>query len=118
MNAPRFRVCALVLIALTSFAVCRAGEPPKPPASEDLRGAISRSLDFLAKKGDEWMAKKDCNGCHHMPELLWSHREAKLRGFVVDQKKFDDWLAWAGERATNKSPGLEQSALMLLAMPE
>jgi len=50
--------------------------------------------------------------------MLWSHREAKLRGFVVDQAKFDEWLAWADERSKNKGPGLEMLALMKLALPD
>ena len=64
------------------------------------------------------MEQKDCNSCHHLPEMLWSHREAKLRGFGIDQKKFDEWLAWADKRAKEKGPGLEMLAFMKLAMPE
>lgn len=63
------------------------------------------------------MKSKDCNGCHHMPEMLWSHREAKLRGFEVEQGKFDGGLAWADEHSKDKKPGLEMMALMKLAMP-
>ena len=92
--------------------------PAKPPDEAKLRATISKSLGFLAKEGDQWMTDKNCNGCHHMPELLWSHREATLRGFAVDQKKFDEWLSWSVERATDKKPGLEEAALMMLAMPE
>jgi hypothetical protein len=64
------------------------------------------------------MIAKNCNGCHHLPELLWSHREARQRGFAVDSKKYEEWLAWAVERAADKRPGLEEAALMLLALPE
>ena len=118
MNALRTPARFLSLMMFAAISLCRAEEQPKPPAIAELRGAIGKGLDFLAKDGEEWMAKKDCNGCHHMPEMLWSHREAKLRGFGVDQKKFDDWLAWAVQRATDKKPGLEQAALMLLAVPD
>lgn len=118
MNALRTPARFLSLMTFAALSLCRAEQQPKPSAISELRGAIGKGLDFLAKDGEEWMAKKDCNGCHHMPEMLWSHREAKLRGFAVDQKKFDEWLAWAGQRATDKKPGLEQAALMLLAMPE
>ena len=118
MNAIRTPARFLLLMTFAALSLCRAEEQPKPPAISELRGAIGKGLDFLAKDGEEWMAKKDCNGCHHMPEMLWSHREAKLRGFAVDQKKFDEWLAWAGQRATDKKPGLEQAALMLFAMPD
>lgn len=94
-------------------------EVPAPPPSEaELRAGISKSLGFLAREGEEWMAAKNCNGCHHLPEMLWSHREARRRGFAVDAKKYDEWLEWAVERATDKKPGLEEAALMLLALPE
>ncbi|HRH96978.1 MAG TPA: hypothetical protein PLB55_13640 [Prosthecobacter sp.] len=92
--------------------------PVKPPTEAELRAVITKGLGFLAKEGDEWMTAKNCNSCHHMPELLWSHREAKRRGFAVDPKKFDEWLEWSVERATDKKPGLEEAALMILAMPE
>jgi len=92
--------------------------PVKPPDEARLRATISKGLGFLAKEGDQWMEDKNCNSCHHLPELLWSHREATLRGFAVDQKKFDEWLSWAVERAADKRPGLEEAALMILAMPE
>lgn len=92
--------------------------PVKPPTEAELRAVITKGLGFLAKEGDQWMTDKNCNSCHHMPELLWSHREARRRGFAVDAKKFDEWLAWSIERATDKKPGLEEAALMILAMPE
>ena len=99
-------------------APAKAAAPVKPPTEAEFRTVITRSLGFLAKEGDQWMTDKSCNSCHHMPELLWSHREAKARGFPFDQKKFDEWLAWSVERATDKKPGLEEAALMILAMPE
>ena len=92
--------------------------PLKPPTEAELRAVITKGLGFLAKEGDQWMEDKSCNSCHHMPELLWSHREAKRRGFTVEQKKFNEWLEWSIERATDKKPGLEEAAFMILAMPE
>lgn len=97
---------ALVLMA----AFVRADEAA-------VRAALTKSLGYLAREGDRWMEDKDCISCHHLPELLWSHREAAARGFSVDQAKFNEWLAWADERANQKQHGLEQASLMLLAMP-
>jgi len=92
--------------------------PVQPPGAAELRAGITKGLGFIAREGEEWMTAKNCNGCHHMPEMLWSHREARRRGFAVDDKKYDEWLAWAVERATDKRPGLEEAALMILALPE
>ena len=119
---PRLLRLSVLLLAIGTMSV-RAEEKPKPPATKpptetELRAVITKGLGFLAKDGEAWMKSKDCNGCHHMPEMLWSHREAKLRGFEVDQEKFDEWLMWADEHAKDKKPGLEMMALMKLAMPE
>lgn len=96
----------------------KTAAPVPPPSEAELRAGIKKSLGFLAREGEEWMTAKNCNGCHHLPELLWSHREARRRGFAVDAKKYDEWLEWAVERATDKRPGLEEAALMILALPE
>ncbi len=99
-------------------APAKTAEPVKPPNETELRAGITKSLGFIEREGEEWMTAKNCNGCHHMPEMLWSHREAKQRGFAVDAKKYEEWLAWAVERSTDKRPGLEEAALMMLALPE
>lgn len=145
MNTQRNTLRMLALIVIAAVTVCRADNtgkappvktapaanpaeaakntpakapPVQPPSEAELRAVIAKGLGFLAKEGDEWMTAKNCNGCHHMPELLWSHREAKQRGFAVDPKKFDEWLEWSVERATDKKPGLEEAALMILAVPD
>lgn len=64
------------------------------------------------------MEEKSCNACHHLPLLLWSHREARQRGFAVEPGKWDEWLGWSRERAADKKPGLEEAALMMLALPK
>ena len=50
--------------------------------------------------------------------MLWNHREAKRRGFAVDEKRFDAWLAWADGNAKGIGPGLEMAAFLKLAMPD
>ena len=112
-----------VLLAGIGILAARAEDKPKqpatkPPSEAELRAVITKGLGFLAKDGEAWMEQKDCNSCHHLPGMLWSHREAKLRGFEIDQQKFDEWLAWADKRAKEKGPGLEMLAFMKLAMPE
>jgi len=109
----------LTLLAGAWIASASADETPAPDEAR-LRAAITKSLGFLATEGDRWMAGNDCNACHHMPGLLWSQREAQRRGFLVDQKKFDAWLAWSTERAAEVKPAqqLAEVALMILAVPE
>ncbi len=90
----------------------------KGPSEEKLREVIEDGLGFLAREGEEWMAEKSCNSCHHVPELLWSHGEARRRGFAVDPTKFDEWLGWSLESVTAKNAGMEEIAIMILALPE
>jgi hypothetical protein len=122
MNAnPRLSQIFSLLLGVCAVAA-HAEDKPKPPATKppseaELRAVITKGLGFLAKEGDEWMGAKDCNGCHHMPELLWSHREAKARGFAIDEKLFEEFVTWSDAHATNISPGSEMTALMKLAMP-
>lgn len=104
--------------AAAKQAPAKAAEPVEPPGETELRACVTKSLGFIEREGEEWMAAKNCNGCHHMPEMLWSHREARRRGFAVDAQKYEEWLAWALERATDKRPGLEEAALMIMAVPE
>jgi len=115
MNAfsPKLRLLICVLGATAVFA--RADEPAKPD-QEGLRAAVTRGLAFLDKEADTWMNERTCNGCHHMPELLWSHREAQRRGFPIDQKTFGDFVDWSSSRG--KSGPTEMLAFLKLAMPD
>jgi len=93
-----------------------APPPVKPPTDAELRATIAKSLVFLGKDGDKWMEERNCNSCHEMPQLVWSHREAKQRGFAIDEKKYDEWLKWTLDNA--KKPAREEAALLVLALPE
>ncbi len=85
---------------------------------DDLRRAVTQGLGYIAKAGDVWTEEKNCNGCHHLPEMLWSHREARRRGFAIDQAKYGEWLAWANPKVKGIAAGVEQVAFMTLALPQ
>jgi hypothetical protein len=61
----------------------------------DTRSVIARSLPFLQKKGEAWIAERGCVSCHQTAFLVWTHNEARRRGFVVNADKLDAWNAWA-----------------------
>lgn len=88
------------------------------PAEKDLRAAATKGLGFVAKAGAQWIEDKNCNGCHHLPEMLWSHREAKRRGIAIDDKQYAEWLAWAQPKVQSIAAGREQVAFMTLALPD
>ncbi len=59
---------------------------------DDVRKAVTRSLPFLEKGGTAWMQTKGCASCHHVPMMLWSHYEARQRGFAVsDTTEAQEW---------------------------
>jgi squalene-hopene/tetraprenyl-beta-curcumene cyclase len=103
-------------------AVVKQPENPassaQPPTETELRAVITKSLGYLAQGSDEWMAERNCNSCHHLPQVLWNYREARMRGFTIDEKKFDEWLKWSGDNAKNIGPGREMTAFLKLAMPD
>jgi hypothetical protein len=108
----------ILLLWLCCFAlISRANDPARPDEAR-LRAGIAKSLAFLDAEADTWMNERNCNACHHMPELLWSHREAKARGVPIDQKKFDEFVEWSYAPGKNTKGGLEMTALLKLAMPD
>lgn len=117
MNAhpPMWRL--FVLLLGISLAAARADDVVRPDDAR-LRTAITKGLDFLVKEGDAWLNERNCNACHHLPELLWSHREAKRRGIPIDQAKFDEFSEWAFERTKNPKKVDEMFAFMKLALPD
>ena len=109
--------CTTALLVAAAFTVCRAGDAPAPTEAE-LRATITKSLGYLSKGNDTWMEEKNCNGCHHLPQVLWNHREARMRGFAIDEKKFEEWLKWSGEKGKDIKAGREMTAFMKLALPD
>ncbi len=101
----------IFITCMLGVCLCRAEE-------RSLHAVIEKGLGYLASEGDRWMEEKSCNSCHHLPELLWSHREASSRGFTVDKARYVEWLSWSEGRAADKKPGVEEAALMILALPE
>ncbi len=107
----------LPLLLGFAMAMARAGESVRSDEGQ-VRAAVTKSLGFLAKEGDTWMNEKNCNSCHTMPFLLWSHREAKRRGFSIDDTAFKEFVDWSNERSKDTKAGPEVLAFMKLAMPD
>jgi len=112
---PTVRLFTFLLALLAAIAY---GDDASKPDDAQLRAGVIKSLAFLDKEADTWMDEKTCNGCHHMPELLWSHREAKRRGFTIDPKMFDEFVDWSYSHSKDTQAGLEMVALLKLAMPD
>jgi hypothetical protein len=93
----------LLLLALALLALGRVpaaaelphAETPPDFAQAKIRAAVERALPFIEKGGVDWMEKHECNSCHVVAFVVWSHREAAGRGLPVDRKKLDAWTDWA-----------------------
>jgi hypothetical protein len=82
-----------VLLAMVLFGGLAHAEESLLTRTQ-LSNAVQRSLILLEGEGVAWMKERGCASCHHVPFLLWTHNEAKARGFPVDAGKFDGWLNW------------------------
>lgn len=87
------RYLAIVLMVVSPSCTPSQGADI-PPTDTDVRRSVERGLAFLEKGGVAWMKERGCASCHHVPFLLWSHNEAKLRGFPTNDEKLDAWINW------------------------
>ena len=117
MNQPRSTVLLCALMVAAAFTICHADDVT-PPAEPELRAVITKGMGYLARGSYEWMAQKNWKPCHHMTKVLWHNREARMRGFTIDEGKFNEWLRWSDENKTDIKAGREMTALMKLAMPD
>jgi len=79
----------------------------KPVADVAVKEAVARSLPFLERAGVSWMTERDCNSCHHVPFLIWSHRAAQSKGVAVDTRKLADWSEWARRDSLSRRNALK-----------
>ncbi len=72
------------------------------PDPDAVRASVARSLPYLEKEGEAWIRTRDCLSCHHVPFLLWAHREAQAKGVDVDAAKLAGWVTWAREESAKQ----------------
>jgi hypothetical protein len=100
----RSLVAVLGLIALGFLAESKASlaAGPAPPRA-DVGPAIDRGLVFLVKDAQEWKKKHNCVSCHHASLVIWSMREAKQRGHVVDGPVLAELTKWVAQSGDGRS---------------
>ncbi|MBX3415676.1 MAG: terpene cyclase/mutase family protein [Pirellulales bacterium] len=65
-----------------------------------LDATIERGLAFLVRDALKWKEEHACVSCHHASMVVWSLREAKLRGHRVDEPvlaELSNWVAESGD---------------------
>jgi squalene-hopene/tetraprenyl-beta-curcumene cyclase len=92
-------VVALVTAILPGAAW--AQEVRRPPSAADT--TIDRGLAFLARDAMAWKDKHNCVSCHHAGLVIWSMREAKRRGHVVDEPVLAELTRWVAESGDGRT---------------
>jgi hypothetical protein len=113
----------VLLLAHRSPAVPLAARPPDA-APAAVRRAVERALPFVESGGVAWMTrggvnnKDGCVSCHRVAFMVWTHDEARQRGFTVDTEKLEAWTNWSLERSLARGKeggGLDTMSQLLLA---
>jgi squalene-hopene/tetraprenyl-beta-curcumene cyclase len=103
------------------LTVATLGAAPEQPTAAEVRPAVERGLGFVEKAGQAWLKERKCIACHHGAFMLWSHNEARQRGFAIDAKKLDEMnlqvlTMFSGDRADfekNKTGQVRGSQVLL-----
>jgi hypothetical protein len=69
----------------------------------DVSAAIDRGLAFLARDALAWKKQHNCVSCHHAGLVIWSMREARLRGHAVDEPVLAELTKWVAESGDGKT---------------
>lgn len=91
----------IALVSICLSVAASAGEPSRNPSNVSL--AIDRGLAFLAKDAMAWKEEHNCASCHHAALVVWSMREAKLRGHSVDEPVLSELTRWLAESGDGKT---------------
>src|SRR5262245_289986 len=82
MRTPSTAIVLCVLTAAASSASA-ADVPAKQP---DEPAAIRKGLAYVESKSLAWLRQRKCASCHHVPLMVWAQRDARQRGFKIDDK--------------------------------
>ena len=86
--------CGVAVFASVMALEVSAAAPPGA-TSRDVRGAVERSLPYVERVSTAWMRERNCNSCHNVTFLVWTHNEAAARGFDIDRTKLAQWTKWS-----------------------
>jgi hypothetical protein len=91
------RLLAAIVVAVLSSRALAQDSRQHPSAVND---TVDRGLHFLTNDALAWKQAHNCASCHHAALVIWSMREAKVRGHVVDEPvlaELNKWVAQAGD---------------------
>src|SRR5215510_8221096 len=84
----RMQTVALALCVVVAVSSASAGETPAQPPDE--KEGIRKGLAYVEEKSLTWLHERKCASCHHLPMMVWAQRDARLRGFTIDEKGLEE----------------------------
>lgn len=87
-----------IILAVAALSSWRQEPSESAPTSKEVRSAVESSLSFLKEEGMGWIENRKCTTCHHVPMMVWTHGEARRRGFTVDEEAVEKAREWELER--------------------
>jgi Squalene-hopene cyclase C-terminal domain len=91
-------IVAFVVVVLPG-AVVAQDRSPKPSG---VGATIDRGLRFLTGDALAWKNQHNCVSCHHAALIVWSMREAKQSGRVVNEPVLAELTKWVAESGDGK----------------
>src|SRR5262245_34271414 len=91
---------SIVVLLLISSRAALADDPPAE--ARDEQTAIRKGLAYVETKSLTWLHERNCASCHHVPMMVWAQREARERGFPIDEaglQEATDFMLAADNRA-------------------
>src|SRR5262249_22857157 len=99
-GAPDMRTNVVLAMAMLSGTASAQDVRPEPGAAV---AVIARGLAFLKSDALGWKDEHNCDSCHHAALVVWSMREAKLRGHAVDGPVLAELTRWVAESGDGKT---------------
>lgn len=78
----------LMTLCVLALPPARAADTAVP--ARDDKEAIRKGLAYVEGKSLSWLRQKKCASCHHVPMMVWVQRDARQRGFAIDEKGLEE----------------------------
>lgn len=92
----------IIVIFIAAFSGIAFADDARPEP-EKVNAAIEKGLGFLVKDALAWKEQHKCVSCHHAGLVVWSMREAKLRGHVVNEPVLAELTKWVAQSGDGKT---------------
>lgn len=96
------RIASTTIVLSVLVAAASATAADAPAKQPDEPAAIRKGLAYVEAKSLAWLRQRKCASCHHVPLMVWAQRDARQRGFKIDEQglqEASDFMLAADNRA-------------------